>query len=328
LIDRRTFVGTVVGALFVEALSANAQLARKVPRIGVLHTGTQATSLPLAAAFTQGLREHGYVEGQNIVVERRFTDNKAEQRSEFAAELVRLKVDVIVTTSDTAIAEVRRQTQTIPIVMANSTDPVGTGFVASLAHPGGNVTGLTLMSPELSAKRLEFLKEAVPGLSRVAIMWNPVVRGAVLEYKETESAAHSLRLHLQSVEVSRADDFDRAFSALTTGGAQALIVVGSAFAFTNQGRIASLAQKHRLPFIYGQREFADAGGLIAYGSNLADNWRRAATFVDKILKGAKPGDLPVEQPTTLELVINMKTAKALGLTLPPSLLQRADEVIQ
>ena len=316
------------GALLVKALSANAQPVKKVPRIGVLLPGTQAASSQFAAAFTQGLREHGYVEGHNIVVERRFADNKAERRSEFAAELVRLKVDVIVTTSDGAIVAVREQTQTIPIVMANSTDPVGTGFVASLAHPGGNVTGLTLISPELSAKRLELLKEAVPGLSRVAIIWNPVVRGAVLEYKETESAAHSLRLQLQSVEVSRADDFDGAFSALTTGGAQALIVVGSAFTFTNQGRIATLAQKHRLPSMYGQREFADAGGLIAYGSNLADNWRRTATFVDKILKGAKPGDLPVEQPTKIELVINLKTAKALGLTLPPSLLRRANEVIQ
>ena len=327
--DRRTFIGGMAaGALLVKALSANAQPVKKVPRIGVLLPGTQAASSQFAAAFTQGLREHGYVEGHNIVVERRFADNKAERRSEFAAELVRLKVDVIVTTSDVAIVAVRQQTQTIPIVMANSTDPVGTGFVASLAHPGGNVTGLTLISPELSAKRLELLKEAVPGLSRVAIMWNPDARGAVLEYKETESAAHSLRLQLQSVEVSRADDFDRAFSALTTGGAQALIVVGSAFAFTNQGRIASLAQKHRLPSMFGQREFADAGGLIAYGSNLADNWRRTATFVDKILKGAKPGDLPVEQPTKFELVINLKTAKALGLTLPQSLLQRADEVIQ
>jgi len=316
------------GALLVKALSANAQPVKKVPRIGVLLPGTQAASSQFAAAFTQGLREHGYVEGHNIVVERRFADNKAERRSEFAAELVRLKVDVIVTTSDGAIVAVREQTQTIPIVMANSTDPVGTGFVASLAHPGGNVTGLTLISPELSAKRLELLKEAVPGLSRVAIMWNPDARGAVLEYKETESAAHSLRLQLQSVEVSRADDFDRTSSALTAGGAQALIVVGSAFAFANQGRIAGLAQKHRLPSMFGQREFADAGGLIAYGSNLADNWRRTATFVDKILKGAKPGDLPVEQPTKFELVINLKTAKALGLTLPQSLLQRADEVIQ
>ena len=212
--------------------------------------------------------------------------------------------------------------------MANSTDPVGTGFVSSLARPGGNVTGLTAISPELNAKRLELLREAVPGLSRVAIMWNPDVRGDLLDYKETESAARSLRLQLQSVEVSRADDFERAFSALTTGRAEALIVAPSALTFANRDQIASLAQKHRLPSMYGGREYVDAGGLIAYGPNLAERWRRAATYVDKILKGAKPGDLPVEQPTKFELVINLKTAKALGLTIPPSLLRRADEVIQ
>jgi len=233
-----------------------------------------------------------------------------------------------VTTTDGAIAAVTQQTQTIPIVMANSTDPVGTGFVASLPHPGGNVTGLTSLSPELSAKRLELLKEVVPGLSRVAIMWNPDVRGAVLVYKETQSAAGSLRLHLQSVEVSRGGDFERAFSTLMTGRAEALIVVNSPFAFADRVQLAGLAEKHRLPSMYGPREFADAGGLMAYGPNLADGWRRAATYVDKILKGAKPGELPVEQPTKFELVINLKTAKALGLTLAPSLLGRADEVIQ
>jgi putative ABC transport system substrate-binding protein len=248
--------------------------------------------------------------------------------SEIAAELVRLKVDVIVTSSDVGIAALKQQTQTIPIVMANSSDPVGTGFVASLAHPGGNVTGGTGISSELSAKRLELLKEVVPGLTRVAIMWNPDLRGAVFEYKETASAARALRLQVQAVEVSRADDFDRAFSALTTGRAEALIVVPSPLTFANRSQITSLAQKHRLPTLYGQREYVDAGGLIAYGSNLADAWRRAATFVDKILKGAKPGELPIEQPTKFELCINQKTAKALGLTIPPSLLRRADEVLQ
>jgi putative ABC transport system substrate-binding protein len=253
---------------------------------------------------------------------------KTERISELAAELVRLKVDVIVTATDAAIAAVKQQTQTIPIVMVNSADPVGTGFVASLAQPSGNVTGITSISPELSAKRLELLKEVVPGLSRVAIMWNPDVRGAVLDYKETDSATRSLRLQLQSVEVSRADDFERAFSALTTARAEALIVVPFPVAFTNRSQIASLAQKNRLPSMYGQREYADAGGLMAYGPNNAEQWRRAATYVDKILKGAKPGDLPIEQPTKFELVINLKTAKALGLTIPPSLLRRADEVIQ
>jgi putative tryptophan/tyrosine transport system substrate-binding protein len=260
------------------------------------------------------------------VVERRFADGRAERISEISAELVRLKVDVIVTSTDVAVAAVKRQTQTIPIVMANSTDPVGTGFVVSLARPGGNVTGLTGISPELSAKRLELLKEVVPGLSRVAIVWNPDDRGAVLDYKEAESAARSLRLQLQSVEISRADDIDRAFSALTTGRAEALIVIGSALTFTNRDQIASLAQKNRLPSMYGQRAYVDAGGFMAYGPDLADAWRRAATYVDKILKGAKPGELPVEQATKFELVINPKTAKDLGLTIPQSVLARAVQV--
>jgi putative ABC transport system substrate-binding protein len=309
-------------------LDTEAQQAPKVPRIGVLHPGTPAAASQLAAAFKQGLREHGYVEGQNIVVERRFAEARAEQLSDIAAELVRLKVDVIVTSNDVGIAAVKQQTQTIPIVMANSTDPVETGFVASLARPGGNITGLSNISPELSAKRLELLKEAAPGLSRVAIMWSPDVRGAVLDYKELQSAARSLRLQLQSVEVSRAGDFDRAFSALTTGRAEALIVAGSPLTFINRGQIASLAQKNRLPSMFAQREFVEVGGLIAYGPNLAEGWRRAAAYVDKILKGAKPADLPVEQPTKFELVINLKTAKALGLTIPQTLLQRADQVIQ
>jgi putative ABC transport system substrate-binding protein len=315
-------------ALLAAPLTAGAQQAPKAPRIGVLHPGAPAAASQLVAAFKQGLREHGYVEGQNIVVERRFAEARAERLSDIAAELVRLKVDVIVTASDVGIAAVKQQTETIPIVMANSTDPVGTGFVASLARPGGNVTGLSNISPELSAKRLELLKEAVPGLSRVAIMWSPDVRGAVLDYKETENAARSLRLQLQSAEVSRADDFSRAFSALTIRRAEALIVAGSPLTYINRGQIASLAQKNRLPSMSTQREFADAGGLITYGPNLAEQWRRAATYVDKILKGAKPGDLPVEQPTKFELVINLKTAKALGLTIPPSLLRRADQVIE
>jgi putative tryptophan/tyrosine transport system substrate-binding protein len=315
-------------ALLAAPLTAGAQQAPKAPRIGVLHPGAPAAASQFVAAFKQGLREHGYVEGQNIVVERRFAEARAERLSDIAAELVRLKVDVIVTASDVGIAAVKQQTETIPIVMANSTDPVGTGFVASLARPGGNVTGLSNISPELSAKRLELLKEAVPGLSRVAIMWSPDVRGAVLDYKETENAARSLRLQLQSAEVSRADDFSRAFSALTIRRAEALIVAGSPLTYINRGQIASLAQKNRLPSMSTQREFADAGGLITYGPNLAEQWRRAATYVDKILKGAKPGDLPVEQPTKFELVINLKTAKALGLTIPPSLLRRADQVIE
>jgi len=309
-------------------LVAETQQAATVARIGVLHPGAPTTSKHFAAAFDQGLRELGYLQGQSIVVERRFAEAKAERLPDLAAELVRLKVDVIVTSTDPGIAAVKQQTQTIPIVMANSTDPVGTGFVASLARPGGNVTGLSSLSPELGAKRLELLKEALPGLSRVAIVWNPDVRGGVLEYKETESAARSLRLQLQSVEVTRADDFDRAFAALRTARAEAVTLAASSVAFRNRSQIASLAQKNRLPSMFGLREFADAGGLMAYGPNYADGWRRAATYVDKILKGAKPADLPVEQPTKFELVINLKTAKALGLTIPKTLLLQADQVIE
>ena len=328
MMDRRRFLLTSLAGALAAPLAAVAQQTAKVARIGVLHPGAPATSMHFAAAFDQGLREHGYRQGQNIVVERRFAEAKAERMSDIAAELVRLKVDVIVTSTDPGIAAVRQQTQTIPIVMANSTDPVATGFVASLARPGGNVTGLSSISPELSVKRLELLKEAVPGLSRVGIVWNPDVRGGVLEYKETESAARSLRLQLQSVEVTRADDFNRAFSALTTGRAEAVTITSFSVGFRNRSEIASLAQKNRLPSVFGLREYVDAGGLMAYGPSFTDGWRRAATYVDKILKGAKPADLPVEQPTKFELVINLKTAKALGLTIPQSLLLRADQLLE
>ena len=324
-----TLMVTLTLGILAGPITAGAQQVAKIPRIGVLYSGAPTTSSHTAAAFEQSLREHGYVEGRNIVVERRFGEARAERISEVAAELVRLKVDVIVTSTDTGIAAVKQQTQTIPIVMVNSTDPVRTGFVASLARPGGNVTGLSTLSPELSAKRLELLNEAVPGLTRVAIIWNPDIQGALLDYKETEGAARSLYLQLQSVEVRRADDLDRALSALTTGRAEAFIVpVVMPLAFANRDQVARFAQRNRLPSIYGAREFVDAGGLMAYGPSIADGWRRAATYVDKILKGAQPGELAVEQPTRFELVINLKTAKVLGITIPPSLLRRADHVIQ
>src|SRR6266487_3171628 len=327
--DRRTFVGAAAGALLVKAFPANAQPAKKVPRIGALAPGVPATASHLTAAFAEGLREHGYVDGQNVVVERRYADNRAERMSEIAAELVRLKVDVIVTSSDLGVAAVKQQTQTIPIVMANSSDPVGTGFVASLARPGGNVTGLTSISPELSGKRLELLKEAVPGLSRVAFLWNPDVRGSLFDYKETEAAARSLHLELQSVEVSRVEDLDLAFSAVTGQRAQAVALpAANPVASSNRWQIAAFAQRNRLPSVYGSKEYVDAGGLMSYGPSFPNMFRRAAVYVDKILKGAKPADLPVEQPTKFELVINLKAAKAIGLTIPPALLQRADEVIR
>jgi putative ABC transport system substrate-binding protein len=313
-------------ALYVPA---EAQQTKKIAKIGLLAPSTPAAAAHLVEAFRQGLRELGYVEGKTFVLELRYGEARADRLPEIARELVGLKVDVIVTATDVAIAAVKRETQTITIVMANSTDPVGTGFVASLARPGGNITGLSSISPELSGKRLELLREVVPGLSRVAFIWNPDVRGAVLDYKETEGAASSLHLQLQSVEVVRAEDFDRAFSAITKDRAQALIMpAANPLAFANRGQIASFAQKNRLPSMYAQREYVDAGGLMSYGPSTTDLWRRAATYVDKILKGTKPADLPVEQPIKFEFVINLKAAKQIGLTIPPNVLARADRVIR
>ncbi len=325
---------TVVIAVLLLAAAAvcppvDAAQAPKIAKIGVLIPSTPAATAHLLEAFRQGLRELGHVEGKTFVLELRYGEARADRISELARDLVSLKVDVIVTATDLAIAAVKQQTQTIPIVMANSTDPVATRFVATLARPGGNVTGHSTISPELSGKRLELLREVVPGLSRVAIIWNPDIRGAVLDYNQTEGAARSLRLQLQSVEVPRAEDLDRAFSAVTKGRAQALIVPGlNPVLFANRGQIVSFAQRNRLPSMYAQKEYVDAGGLMSYGPSTPDLWRRAATFVDKILKGAKPADLPVEQPMRFELVINTKTAKALGITFPQTILIRADQVIQ
>ena len=308
---------------------ADAQQASKTAKIGILSATTPAALAPSVEAFKQGLRELGWVEGKSFVLEVRYGEGKVERLSELARELVALKMHVIVTPADLSIAAIKRETQTIPIVMALSSDPVGAGFVASLARPGGNITGLSNISPELSGKRVELLREAVPGLSRLALLWNPEVRGAVLDYKEAASAARSLRVEVQSVEVSRAEDLDRAFSAITSQRAQALMLPGvNPVGFANRTQIVSFAQRNRLPSMFPTKEYVDSGGLMSYGPSLVDLFRRAAGYVDKILKGAKPADLPVQQPTKFELVINLKTAKALGLTLPQSLLRRADDVIQ
>ena len=326
--DRRAFITMVGGSILVAPLAVEAQQAAKIPRIGVFFPSTPLATSRNNEAFTQGLREHGYVEGQNVVLERRYGEGR-ERLAEIAAELVRLKVDVIVAVTDPVIAAVKRQTRSIPIVMVGASDPVGTGFIASLARPGGNITGSSRMSPELSAKRLDLLREAVPQLSRVAVMWDPDVRGALLDFKELEAPARSLRLQLQAVEVSHADDLARAFAVITDARAEAMIVIQpNPVAFANRGQLVSFAQKTRLPSIYANKEFVDAGGLMSYGPSIADLNRRAATYVDKILKGAKPADLPVEQPTKFELVINLKTAKAIGLTIPQSVLGRADQVIE
>jgi len=326
---KKVIMVLLVGLALASFRLADAQQPKKIAKIAYLAPSTTEAAAPLVEAFRQGLRELGYVEGKTFVLELRYGEAKAERLREIARELVGLKVDVIVTATDVAIAAVKRETQTIPIVMANSTDPVGTGFVASLARPGRNVTGLSSISPELSGKRLELLKEVVPGLSRVAFLWNPDVRGAVLDYKETEGAASSLRLQLQSVEVVRAEDFDHAFSGITKERAQALMMpAANPVGFANRSQIASFAQKNRLPSIFSQKEYVDAGGLMAYGPNTPDMHRRAATYVDKILKGAKPADLPVEQPKKFEFIVNLQTAKQIGLTIPPNVLVRADRVIK
>jgi ABC-type uncharacterized transport system substrate-binding protein len=328
---KRAATPAILAAVVLLAVAdiAKAQQPKKIARIGYFFASTQAATARNSEAFRQGMRELGHVEGKTFLLELRYAEGRAERFPEIARELVSLKLDLIVAASDVTIAAVKRETQTIPIVMATSNDPVATGLVASLARPGGNVTGLSLISPELGGKRLELLREVVPGLSRVAFLWNPDVRGAVLDYRETESAAGSLGLQLQSVEVVRVGDLDRAFSAVTKERAQALIVPPSnPVAFGNREQIASFAQKNKLPSVYAQREYVDAGGLMSYGPSAADTHRRAATYVDKILKGTKPADLPVEQPRNFELVINLKTAKQIGLTMPPNVLARADRVIK
>jgi putative tryptophan/tyrosine transport system substrate-binding protein len=319
----------LLAALLFNASFTEGQQPKKIAKVGFFLGSTPAAAAHNVEAFRQGLRELGYVEGKTVVLEIRYGEARTERLPELARELVSLKVDVIVASTDVVITAVKRETQTIPIVMAISSDPVGTGFVASLARPGGNVTGNSTISPELNGKRLELLKEVVPGLSRVAFLWNPDLRGAVLDYNQTGAAAGSLGLRLQSAEVFRAEELDRAFSAITKGRAQALIVPGvNPLAFANRDRIASFAQTNRLPSMYGQREFVDAGGLMYYGHSAPDMFRRAATYVDKILKGRKPADLPVEQPMKFELIINLKAAKQIGLTIPPNVLARADKIIK
>jgi putative ABC transport system substrate-binding protein len=328
---RRAFIGTLAGGLLASPFAAEAQQAAKVARIGYLSLN-RAASPHLTETFLHGLRDLGYVEGRNLVIEYRDAEGKVERFPALAAELVALKVDVIVTAGGTPAALAAKQaTRTLPIVFAGVGDAVTDGLVTSLARPGGNVTGASVLAPELASKCLEQLKQAVPGVSRVAVLWHPGAHGEHTQkdmLKGAEVAARALGVRLQVVEARGPADFDRVFSDMTRARAGALIVLGSAMFFNERRRLVDLAAKHRLPAVYTSRDVVDAGGLMSYGSNAADMNRRAATYVDKILKGTKPADLPVEQPTKFELVINLKTAKALGLTIPQSLLQRADEVIQ
>jgi putative ABC transport system substrate-binding protein len=332
----RLRLGALIVALALGILAAplaDAQQAGKVPRIGMLvgSSPESPTARAVLDAFRQGLRERGYTEGKNIVIEYRWAQGRFERFPELAAELVRLKVDVIVTGNTPAALAAKHVTTTIPIVVAVMADPVRDGLVQSLARPGGNITGLTFLAPELTPKRLQLLKEAVPGVSRVAALWHLAAVGERTMkdmVKETELAARTLGVQLQFLEARSPNDFDRAFSAMTRERADALIVFPSPMLYGEHKRIVDLATKHRLPAIYGFREAVDAGGLMAYGVNIPDLLRRVAIYVDKILKGAKPADLPVEQPTKFEFIINLKTAKTLGLTIPQSVLIRADQVIE
>ena len=279
-------------------------------------------------AFRQALHDLGYVEGKNLVVEYRYGERKEERFPDLAAELVSLKVDVIVTSSTSGVLAIKKATTTIPIVLAGVSDPVGTGLVASLARPGGNITGLSLLAPELSGKRLELLKEAFPRVSRVAVLWDPDNQANMLSFKETQAVARALKVQLQSLAVQNPSDLEKAFSAITTRRADALIIIRSPLTYNNLRGIVEFAAKNRLPAMYPDREFVDPGGLMTYGPIGEDLFRRAATYVDKILKGTKPADLPVEQPMKFELVINMKTANQTGLTILPNVLARADKVIK
>jgi putative ABC transport system substrate-binding protein len=328
--ERRRFIEVIAGGLLAVPLVAEAQVSGHIPRIGMLSftaPGTQEENRRIGI-LKRGLRELGYVEGQTIAIEYRHSSGKDELLPRLAAELVDLKVDIITTYGTKATRAAKQATSTIPIVMLTVLDPVGAGLVASLSRPGGNITGSSEVSAELSAKRLDLLKEAIPKAKRIAVLMDPSHPTNALDLKSTQIAAQALGMTLQSLEVRAGSELDSALSRMTRQHLDALIVLSGDLLFTHREHIVDLAGRNRVPVIYGWREGAQAGALLSYGVDIADNYRRAATFVDKILKGAKPGDLPIEQPTKFELVINLKTAKALRLTIPQSLLGRADEVIQ
>jgi putative ABC transport system substrate-binding protein len=332
-IQNRKLVGllALVIACALCGAVAQGQQPKKVPRIGYLSSFDPASESDRAEAIRLALRELGYIEGQNIAIEYRYSEGKQDRQPELAAELVRLKVDIIVVTGGTGQTRAAKNaTKTIPIIMVDAgRDPVEAGLIESLAHPGGNVTGFTSLNRELGGKRLELLKEAVPKVARVAVLYDPAAPAAVLDVREVlPAAARALKLTLQPWEVRTSEDFDTVFAAMGKQRPDGLYVTPNPLMANNLRRIAGLALKSRLPSVYGRREAVDAGGLIYYGADLADSYRRVAVYVDKILKGAKPADLPVEQPTKFELVINLITAKRIGLTIPQSVLYRADKVIR
>ena len=326
--QRRAFIGSLAGGLLAVPLAAEAQTAGKVYRIGVLETTPVAMHAANLDAFRQGLRELGYVERQNYAIEYRSANGQPERFPDLAADLVRLKVDLILTRGTPAVLAAKNATRTIPIVMATSGDAVGSGVIAGLARPGGNVTGLSTINAELVGKRLGLLKEAIPSIARIAVVQNMSNPTLVTQRKQIELAARTLNFQPQFLDVRKPEDLGRAFDAAIKQRADAVHVGSDSLTQNNLGRIVDLSAKHRLPSIYSSRDFVDAGGLMAYGVSYVGAYRRAATYVDKIFKGAKPGDLPVEQSTNFEFVINLKTAKALGLTIPQALLQRADQVIE
>jgi putative ABC transport system substrate-binding protein len=317
----------VVLSILAAPLAAKAQQPGKVP-LGFLSANSRAAVSARTEAFRQGLRELGYVEGKSIFIEYQYAEGKLDRLPALAAELVRLKVAVIVTEGTTATRFAKEATSTIPIVMAQDPDPVGTGFVASLARPGGNITGLSNLRPELGGKRLELLKETVPRLVRVAVLGTSTTPGTAQSLRETELAASAFGVRLQYLNVLGPKDIETVFRAATKGRADAVLVLGSPFLLSHRTQIADLAVKSRLPAMYHSPEFVEDGGLMSYGVSATDLFRRAATYVDKLLKGAKPAEIPVEQPTKFEFVINLKTAKQIGLTIPPNVLVRADRVIE
>ena len=326
----KTICSALSALLLALSLPAQAQHSVKIPRIGFL-SGSGAPSNPPTSekAFRQGLRDLGYVDGKNILFEFRYGEGKRDHIPGLVAELVQLKVDVLVTGNLTAIRAAKRATETIPIVMVTNADPVATKLIDSLARPGGNVTGLTNLSRDLSAKRLELLKEIVPKVSRVAVLWDQTNEGSAIGFKEYESAAHPLKIQLQSLQVRGPNpSLEGAFQEAAKGRANAIIPIRNAVILSHTARIADLAMKNRLPSMYDGSNFVEAGGLASYSSNDVDLFKRAAVFVDKILKGTKPADLPVEQPIKFELVLNLKTAKQIGVTIPQSVLFRADRVIR
>jgi len=325
-VKRSEFVTLLAGAA-AAPLAARAQQAKRLPTIGFLGAATPAVAGQWVAAFEKRLRDLGWIEGRTIAIEYRWAEARSERYAEIANEFVRLKVDVIVTWASAPVLAAKQATVVIPIVFAAQMDPVGTGVVASLGRPGGNVTGLSLQQTDTAGKRLEFLREVVPDLGRLAIMTNVGAAGAVLEMRTVQAAAASLGLVVTTVEIRQTEDIALAIEAVR-GRVDALYIATDPLLFTNRIRLNILAHGARLPTIFGSREYVDAGGLMSYGPNYADLFRRAADYVDRILRGTKPGDIPVEQPTKFDLVLNLATAKALGLTIPQPVMQRADEVIE